>query len=102
MVCLPLLFALLISNVIDTNNDRSVPISVESFLNVQPPQTVAFCELVKHPESYENRLVRVRASYVSNFESSMLYDLRCDSRENHVDLIPDCSSEESCKLMRET
>jgi hypothetical protein len=35
-------------------------------------QTVAFCELVRHPQTYEGKVVRVRAIFSSEFEKSAL------------------------------
>ncbi len=38
---------------------------------------VTFCELVAHPESYDNRHVRVTTRVVAGFETSALYDEAC-------------------------
>lgn len=68
--------------------------------NSQQPQNVLFCDLIKDAERYENKLVRVRPSFVVNFESIVLYDSRCNERGNQVELTLDCSSDENCKEMR--
>ena len=68
----------------------------------QQPQNVLFCDLIKHADKYENKLVRLRASFASNFESAVLYDSDCNDRGNQVEFILDCPSTGSCKEMQET
>jgi hypothetical protein len=43
--------------------------------------TVDFCDLTVHPERYTGKLVRVSASLVSWWESSYLYNVRCETDE---------------------
>src|SRR4051812_17666124 len=58
------------STVITTMQKKSVgnrqPDQPSSFSEEIP--TVSFCDLLAHPELYKDRVVRVRAVYVANFE----------------------------------
>lgn len=65
-------------------------------------RTVLFCELVRHPELYADKLIRVSATYVSTFELRLLYDPKCEDKENNVWPFFACESEQACKTMRET
>ncbi len=80
----------------------SIGQSTHSSTNSEKIPTVSFCDLVAQPKLYANKVVRVRASYFANFESNMLYDLVCNSKENHIWFMLDCGSDESCKAMRDT
>lgn len=68
----------------------------------QDVPTVNFCDLVSHPEDYNNKTVRVRAKYLTTFEWDMLYDLKCTGKENYIQPYLDCSSDESCRPLKET
>lgn len=48
------------------------------------PPTVAFCELIKHPELYDNRIVRTQAISAIGFESQVIYDPQCSTKETRV------------------
>jgi hypothetical protein len=39
--------------------------------------TVSYCELVRDPQRYNDKVVRVHAQYRTGFEVSYLYDLEC-------------------------
>ena len=41
------------------------------------PATVAYCDLLRHPDSYDRKLIRVKAIYSSHFEMSALRDPNC-------------------------
>ena len=45
--------------------------------------TIQFCELVKHPEAYFNRPIRIAATMGLGAEGSTLYDARCSRSHNH-------------------
>jgi hypothetical protein len=49
---------------------------------ILPPQTVAFCDLVRTPERYHKTVVRTQAILLEGPEHSMLYDPGCMAREN--------------------
>jgi len=70
-------------------------------LNVQEPIDVEFCYLVTHPESFRNRLVRVKAVFESTFEWRRLYDAACRSSKNYVWPVFECDTIESCEKFRE-
>src|SRR5947207_14705388 len=101
-----LLFALVLfstSSVITTMQKKAAgnrqPDQPSSFSEEIP--TVSFCDLLAHSELYKDRVVRVRAVYVANFESSVLYDARCTSKENRVWFTLECNTDGSCKTLRE-
>jgi hypothetical protein len=76
--------------------------STQSSNSSEKIPTVRFCDLVARPELYDNKVVRVRASYLANFESAMFYDLKCNDRENYVEPTLACDTDESCKAIRDT
>jgi hypothetical protein len=41
------------------------------------PITVAYCDLLRHPDSYDRKLIRVKAIYSSHFEMRALRDPSC-------------------------
>ncbi len=60
--------------------------------------SVSLCDLTLEPERYDNRLVRLRCSYIVWWESSFLYDLACDSPDCYISpefLAPDCPAREA-------
>ena len=67
----------------------------------QEVSSVCFCELVKHPELYDGKVVRVEAIYYSNFESSLLYDPLCSGDDNFVAPNLKCDTDKSCKELTE-
>ena len=46
--------------------------------------TVPYCDLVRNPEMYADRLVRVHATWVYGFEITALYDAACLDRDNRA------------------
>jgi hypothetical protein len=90
-----------IINLVVTATHMQVMAEPNSLGISQQPQNVPFCDLIKQAETYENKLVRVRASFVSNFESAVLYDSGCNDKGNQVEFILDCSGDGSCKEMQE-
>jgi hypothetical protein len=70
-------------------------------LNVQEPIEVEFCHLVTHPESFRDRLVRVRAVFECTFEWCRLYDDACRSSRNYVWPVFECDTIESCEKFRQ-
>ena len=94
-------FLFIINGVVTRTRSQLKIVSKALLANSQQPQNVVFCDLIKHAATYENKLVRVRASFISNFESSMLYDAGCNEGDIQVELILDCPSDSSCKEMQE-
>lgn len=70
-------------------------------LTVQEPIEVEFCHLVTHPESFRDRVVRVRATFESTFEWRRLYDETCRSSRNYVWPVFECDTIESCEKFGE-
>ena len=68
--------------------------------NVQEPVDVEFCELVTAPQSFRDRLVRVRAVFETTFEWRRLYDDACLSSKNYVWPVFECDTIESCERFR--
>jgi len=46
--------------------------------------TVSYCELIRNPNLYANKLVRVHATWKRGFELSALYDVGCLDLENQA------------------
>jgi hypothetical protein len=46
--------------------------------------TVAFCELVSHPQRYDKRVVRTEAISAIGIESAVLYDPQCSTEETRA------------------
>jgi hypothetical protein len=61
--------------------------------------TVDFCDLTVHPELYVGKLVRVKASLVSWWESSYLYNVNCEDSERKIQNALDCSGERKCRRL---
>jgi hypothetical protein len=70
-------------------------------VDVQEPVDVAFCHLVTHPESFRDRVVRVKAIFESTFEWRRLYDNACRSSKNYVWPVFECDTIESCEKCRQ-
>lgn len=47
-------------------------------------KTVAFCELIAHPELYDKRIVRTQVISAVGVESQVLYDPQCSTRETRT------------------
>jgi hypothetical protein len=90
------------NNIWDTSHQGLMPSpSTVQRLTVQEPIEVEFCHLVTHPESFRDRLVRVRAIFESTFEWRRLYDDACRSSKNYVWPVFECDTIESCERFRE-
>ena len=59
--------------------------------------TVDFCDLTIHPKLYAGKLVRVDASIVSWWESSYLYNVKCETSKQKIHDGLDCPNEKECK-----
>jgi hypothetical protein len=60
---------------------------MQSSSEVPPtPPKVAFCELVRHPELYDNKLVEFSAIYASNFELA-IFENDCAKTNSEDDVI---------------
>jgi hypothetical protein len=46
--------------------------------------TVSYCDLISKPVFYDNKVVRVRATYFAAFETSAMYDLACERKDTSV------------------
>ena len=47
--------------------------------------TVTYCDLVREPIFYDNKLVRVTANYLAAFEGSIMSDSSCDGKDTWVE-----------------
>lgn len=61
--------------------------------------TVSLCDLTEHYEKYVGKVVRINASYVSWWESSYIYDLKCEDAAHKIHDAIDCSDEQSCQKL---
>jgi hypothetical protein len=62
--------------------------------------TVAFCELISHPELYDKRIVRTEAISAIGVESQVLYDPQCSTEETRVWVTHDAAWEKADKKLR--
>lgn len=62
----------------------------------QDVPTIPFCELVDHPDVYSGKLVRIRVTYISTWESNTLYDSRCNDVKHYVSPQLKCDDNELC------
>lgn len=62
--------------------------------------TVAFCELISHPELYDKRVVRTEAISAIGVESQVLYDPQCSTAETRVWVIHDSAWEKADKKLQ--
>jgi hypothetical protein len=46
------------------------------------PLNVAFCDLLKSPEKYKQKLIRIEAIHCSCFERAELFSLKCDIQKS--------------------
>jgi hypothetical protein len=63
-------------------------------------RTVSFCELTRHPERYVGRQVRINSSYVVWWESSFLYNLKCNNDESKIWPEFNCSDRKCYELVQ--
>lgn len=54
-------------------------------------KTVAFCELIAHPELYDKRIVRTEVISAIGVESQVLYDPQCSTRETRTWVMHDAA-----------
>ena len=62
---------------------RPVTATIWIFLlvsSVSPQSPIKFCELLRNPEPYNGKTVKVRATWVYGFERSYLHCLDCDDQ----------------------
>jgi hypothetical protein len=62
--------------------------------------TVAFCELIRHPELYDKRIVRTQAISALGVESQVLYDPQCSTEETRVWVTHDAAWEKADKKLQ--
>ena len=74
-------------------------VSLFSQVQKQPIPTVNFCDLTVHPARYAGKLVRVKASFVSWWESSYLYNVACENKDKKIHDALDCSGDEQCERL---
>jgi hypothetical protein len=57
---------------------------------------IAFCDLVRHPKLYDQKIVRVLAVYVTGIDSATLHNPSCDWDRDDAWVQARCSPTESC------
>ena len=62
--------------------------------------TVAYCDLVTNAASYDQKLVRVKVTYIVGFEASVMYDLACRTKDAWVDFDPVVEPSTDRKIMK--
>lgn len=57
--------------------------------------TISVCELLKHPEQYSEKLIRIEAVRETYYHGAFFYD-RCDDRTIAIDTVVNCSENKNC------
>lgn len=63
---------------------------------------IPYCDLIREPYLYNNKTVRVKASYITSYHGAFFYDLACRELNQRARSVLTCENEESCKTLRET
>jgi hypothetical protein len=97
ITCIGMLFLLFNSSVARITGQKS---ETDNVLNVN------LCELLKHPENYHDKLVRVEGIYRNAFELSELYCPNCYDENKRVwiestELSDECSKAKEMKRFKE-
>lgn len=87
-----------ISKSIDPQQSSTMEIDSEKKTE---PSTVSYCDLVTHPELYENKTVRVDATYFVGRHSAILYDKACSYEGSNIYFALDCNSKTKCKKLND-
>ena len=86
-----------------------LPVSASNASRIEPapanPEkipTVSICQLAANPQSYDNKTVRLRTSYLFDAKPTddpfyHLYDLSCSPKENRIAPTFKCVGDEECK-----
>jgi hypothetical protein len=70
---------------------------------IKPPAnvpTVAFCEIISHPELYSKKIVRTEAISAIGMESQVLYDPQCSTEEKRTWVIHDAAWKKQDKKLQ--
>jgi hypothetical protein len=54
---------------------------------IQDYQTVEFCNLVRHPDQYDGKRVKVTATYVGHFHGASFYDDACKKSQSDPEVM---------------
>jgi hypothetical protein len=96
-----LIFMLLVSTL--TANGQSSVKSSKPANTASGIPTVEFCEVIRHPELYNGKQIRIKAIWLQTFEWSWLYAFgsdSCDSYKNSIRPYLDCPNDAACKGMQ--
>lgn len=83
----------------------SVSVAPQSISTVSEIPTVAFCDVIKNPQRYDGKLIRLHVVWLGNFEWEWLYATGSDGCESHKNFIRpflDCPGDEVCKPLQNT
>ena len=60
-------------------------------VKAEEPSMVSLCDVVRNPRRYNNRIIRMQATYVYYLDGAYLYGERCDQPQMQVDpVFPIC------------
>ena len=62
--------------------------------------TVAYCDLLRDPASYDLKVIRVKVMYMSAFEGSSMYDLACERKDSWVVFDKEVETSTDRKLLK--
>src|SRR6266853_6576976 len=92
MICMQILFSLLMA-LFAGHSQQTKPVA----LDVIP--TVSYCELIRNPNLYAEKLVRVKATWEYGFEMSDLYDPECLGKD-HAAWIEMADEDQLCAVAK--
>lgn len=97
MIAALLLLLCAMALVVSSSAQRRHKPRIKSSSNVP---TVAFCELISHPQLYDKRIVRTEAISAIGMESQVLYDPQCSTEETRVWVTHDAAWEKADKKLQ--
>jgi hypothetical protein len=62
--------------------------------------TVAYCDLIREPAMYDQKVVRVKVTYIVGFEASVMYDLACGRKDTWVEFDPASETSTNPKVLK--
>lgn len=61
------------------------------------PITISYCELIRKPELYNNKVIRLKASYLIGPHYNILYSTLCQEKKTYLLPKLTCKSKDECK-----
>lgn len=62
--------------------------------------TISYCDLVREPSLNDQKIVRVKVTYIVGFEGSIMYDLSCGREDSWVKFDPVVETSSDSKVLK--